>query len=310
MERIKDYYKILGVSENSSQDEIKKAYRDLAKKYHPDKHKGDKKAETRFKEISEAHTVLGNPTKRKEYDRLRKNPFAGGFNPGDYQHSGGSRVNFGSRGGGFGGLDDLLSNLFNFGERRSNPFRDSPDDIFRQSRTRATQKGPNLRTYLTIDFELAARGGETFVQTLDRKKVKLKIPAGIEDGTKMKLTGLGSPSPNGGEPGDLLVEIRIAAHPKYERKGVNIYSSEKINFAQAIFGTEIEVVTINGKKVKLKVPPGTSSGKLFRLKGLGIQTAGNKGDFFVRIEIETPQNLSSSSKKDFKEWAKKNGIAV
>lgn len=310
MEQVKNYYKILGVSETASQEEIKKAYRKLAKKFHPDKHRGDKNAESKFKEISEAYAVLGDDKKRKEYDLLRKNPFGGNFNPQDFQSPGGFRVKYGNKDGGFGGLEDLLGSLFNFGGGRQGTHRNQGEDIFGHNRPKPPPKGSDVSTRLTIDFELAARGGETVVQTIDRKKVKLKIPPGTEDGKVMKLSGLGSPAPRGGKAGDLLVEIRVAPHPNLERKGNDIYSNRKINLTQAVLGTEIEVQTINHQKVKLKIPAGTDSGKLFRLKGLGIKTAHAKGDHYVRIEIETPKHLNSRLKKEFKEWAKKAGISV
>ncbi len=311
MDPRKDYYKILGVSSKASQDEIKRAYRKLAKEFHPDTHGGDKKAEERFKEISEANSVLGDPKKRREYDLMRQNPFASGegnFGQGGYGGSGNYRVNFGESGGNFGGFDDLLSNLFGFGNRRSGFSGAGSEDIFSRTRARRPQKGQDVQSEITIPFELAAMGGETMVKTLTGKNVRLRVPAGIEDGKKMKITGQGYPAPPGGTPGDYYVIIRVAAHPRLERKGNDLYASENINFAQALFGSEIEVTTLDHKKVKIKIPAGTDSGKLFRLKGLGIQNAKGRGDFYVRIEIETPKNLSRGTKKEFEEWAKKSGL--
>ena len=152
------------------------------------------------------------------------------------------------------------------------------------------------------------KGGETAVQTPTGKKIKLKIQAGIEDGKKVKMTGQGSPSPAGGEPGDLYITIQIAKHPKFERKGNDLYSSETINFAQAIFGSEIEVATIDNKKVKLKIPAGTDSGKVFRLKKLGIQSTKVTGDLYVTVLIQSPKNLNGRNKKIFEGWAKSVGL--
>ncbi|MFZ0390833.1 MAG: DnaJ C-terminal domain-containing protein [Calditrichia bacterium] len=316
MDAKKDYYKILGVSENAPDEEIKKAYRQLAKKYHPDTRSGDKTAEERFKNISEAYSVLKDPKKRKQYDLMRKNPFAGGQGNfggggfGGYQDagSGGFTVNFGNAGqGGAGGIDDLLGSFFGFGGGRSSRHT-SAEDLFSRQHSRGPQKGADVQSELTIPFDLAATGGETVVQTPLGKQVKLKIPAGAEDGKKLKMSGHGSPANGGGKPGDLYIILHVAPHPQYERKGFDIYSSEKINLAGAVLGTNLEVTTIDGKKIKLKVPAGTGSGKTFRLKGLGIISGNSRGDHYVKIEIEVPQHLNSKSRKQFEEWARKEGL--
>lgn len=311
MDPKKDYYKILGVSERASQEEIKKAYRKLAKEYHPDTHAGDKKAEERFKEISEAHSILSDSKKRQQYDLMRRNPFASG--QGNYGHSGfedgGFRVRFGEEvGGGLGGIDDLLNSFFGFG-RRSSASPGSPfEDIFQRPRTRRTKKGADLQAEVTVPFELAAMGGETIVQTPAGKRVKIKLPPGTNDGKRMKISGQGTASPGGGMAGDLYLTVHVAAHPKFDRRGNDIYSSKRINIAQAVLGTVLEVTTIDKKKVKLKIPPGTGSGKLFRLKGLGIPGPNGRSDHLVRIEISTPEKLSSQSRKTFEEWARREGL--
>lgn len=306
----KDYYKILGVSENASLDDIKKAYRKLAKEYHPDARGGDKRAEERFKNISEAYAVLKDPQKRKEYDFLRKNPFGASQERGfeDFTNAGGGfRVNFSQSTEGFG-LDDILSDFFGFGERRTGSRRTREDDFFGFSRREARPRGEDFHATITIPFELAARGGETYVKTPSGKQLKLKIAPGTEDGKKVKMTGYGAPSPAGGETGDLYVTIQVEKHPKFERKGLDIYSTEEINFAQALLGGEIEVTTINQQKVKLKIPPGTDSGKIFRLKKLGIQAPEGVGDHYVKIMILTPKNLSQRAKKEFEQWARGAGL--
>jgi DnaJ-class molecular chaperone len=310
MDAKKDYYNILGVNENASPDDIKKAYRKLAKEYHPDAKGGDKRSEERFKNISEAYAVLKDPKKRQEYDLMRKNPFLGSQGGGfeDFTNSGGgSRVNFGRSGSGVG-LDDLLSDFFGFSGKRGGSRRQSEEDLFGFSRREARHKSEDFHATINIPFELAARGGETYVQTPTGKQVKLKITPGTEDGKKVKMTGQGAPAPAGGIPGDLYITIHVDKHPKYQRKGLDIYSSEEINFAQALLGTEIEVTTINQQKVKLKIPAGTDSGKVFRLKKLGIQTSDDTGDQYVKIMIQAPKNLSGRAKREFESWAREAGL--
>ncbi len=310
MDPQKDYYKILGLSENASVDEIKKAYRKLAKEYHPDAKGGDKKSEERFKGISEAYAVLKDPKRRQEYDLMRKNPFAsgqGGFGTRDFGNRGGFHVNFGNSGDTVG-FDDLLSNFFGFGGKKSRSRGDFNGDFFSRSRPRTRQRGSDFQATITVPFEMAALGGETQVRTPGGKRVKLKITPGTEDGKRVKMTGYGAPSPEGGPAGDLFITIQVEKHSFFERENKDIYSTEEVNFAQALLGTEIEVRTIGNQKVKLKIPAGTDSEKLFRLKGLGIQTNNGTGDHFVRIKIKTPKNLSSRIRRQFEEWARSAGL--
>ncbi len=313
MDPKKNYYKILGVSENAGEEEIKQAYRRLAKEYHPDRRGGDKAAEERFKEISEAYSVLSDPQRRQEYDMLRKNPFMGqgGFSFGG-QRPGGYRVHF--QNSGFDHLGDLLGNLFGFdGRSRGRKMEDvfnsrfDLEDLFGPTHTHVG-RGSDVETRITIPFELAANGGETVITTGAGRKVKIKIPPGIENGKRIRIRGHGAPAPGGGPPGDLYVRITVAPHPEFERKGKDIYSNAYINIAQAILGTEIEVRTIDGKKIKLKIPPGTSGGKVFRLPGMGVPGDTGRGDHYVRIHITVPDNLTPRQLKEFKEWARKVGL--
>lgn len=308
MDPRKDYYRILGVSEDADAAKIKKAYRDLAKKYHPDRRGGDQHAELKFKEISEAYSILNNPQKRKEYDMMRKNPFSRGGNF-DGQNFGPGSFRFES-GGGFEGFSDIFENLFSGGAGKRGSFFNRGDDfqdVFTQRKTRPS-RGRDIESNVTIGFELAAKGGETFLVTRDGKKVKLKVPAGTENGKRIKMSGYGQKSPAGGMSGDLIVTIHVAAHPEFERKGNDIYSIAEINMAQAVLGCEIYVNTVHGKKVKLKIPPGTSSGKTFRLAGMGINSQSGKGAHNVKIRITVPQNLSTGQKKKFKDWAMDTGL--
>jgi DnaJ-class molecular chaperone len=299
----KDYYKILGVSEDADAAIIKKAYRDLAKQYHPDKRGGDRQAELKFKEISEAYSILNNPQKRKEYNMTRNNPFPGGGNFKNDNYGTGS-FRFES-GGGFEGFSDIFNNLFSGGSSKRGSFfnqKNDFEDIFTRSRTRPA-RGRDIESKVTVGFEFAVKGGETLLVTGDGKKVKIKIPAGTEDGKRIKMSGYGQKAPTGGMPGDMYVTIQVAPHPKFERKGNDIYSIAEINMAQALLGSEIYVNTVHGKKVKLKIPPGTSSGKTFRLAGMGINSKSGRGSHNVKIRITVPPNLSSGQKKRFKEWA-------
>lgn len=313
MDPKKDYYKILGINESTSPDDIKKAYRKLAKEYHPDTKGGDRSAEERFKDISEAYAILKDPKKRREYDLMRKNPFAsgaGGFNydsGGDFSEF---RMNFGNSGGNFSGIDDLLGSFFGFGGRRSRSDYNHQDSFFNQYRTRQPRKGEDFQANISIPFELAARGGETYVRTPTNKRIKLKIAPGTENGKKVKMTGYGATPPGGGTPGDLYITLQVEKHPKFERKGNDIYSTEQINVAQALLGTEIEVSTIRNQKIKLKIPPGTDSGKLFRLKKLGIESSNGVGDHYVRIMISTPKKMNNKSRKLFEEWARVEGLVL
>jgi len=274
----KDYYAILGVSENASVDEIKKAYRQLAKQYHPDRQKNNQQAEEKFKEIVEAYEVLKDPEKRREYDQLRK---WGGFTGFHYNDQG--DFTFGSSADLFGGIDlsfgqssgsdwlaDLLNNLFS---RRS---------VFRGSSSRVSTG--DLRTQVTIPLELAARGGRIYLQ-IGEHKVALRIPAGIEEGEQLRLRGLGIIDPVTGQRGDCYVEIHLAPHHFFQRQGLDIYCTVVLTAQQAARGTRIKVKTIYGQKVILNIPPGTQEGAVFKLKGLGIRRGSEVGDQLVKIKI-------------------------
>lgn len=304
-----DYYRILGVSESATADEIKRAYRRLAKENHPDSQGGSSEAEERFKEISEAYSVLGNEEKRRQYDMMRKGGFFGGpnggFNPGQGNPFGGGEFS--------GNIEDIFGDLF--GDVRGGGQRGRGgmggfkfEDIFTRRGKTSPSPGADLKSEIAIPFELAVNGGETIIKTGGGSKVRIKIPQGIEDGKKIRIRGHGRPSPQGGASGDLYITIRISPHPDFERRGSDIYSSVYINVAEAVLGTEIEAKTVSGKRVKLKIPAGTSSGKVFRLPKLGVKNTDGIGDHFVRIEIDIPRDLSISQRRDFKAWAKKVGL--
>ena len=287
----RDYYEVLGVSKNASDDEIKKAYRKLAVKYHPDKNPGDKEAEAKFKEINEAHDVLSDKQKRARYDQFGHagvggasgNPFAGG-NPfgGGFNYNGQTfNFDFG------GGLDDILGNLFGFGAAGS----------------RRPRKGADYQTAVTLTFEEAIFG-TTKTVTVDGADLKVKIPAGIDDGMSIRLRGKGGPAPEGGtEPGDLYVRVRVKPHKSLTREGAIILSEEKIDMVDAALGCEIDVETVDGK-ITMKVPAGTQSGTPFKLSGHGVpfRADGDRGPHIVTVIVETPKNLSRKQKELLEEF--------
>lgn len=295
----KDYYKILGVSETASPAEIKKIYRKLAKQYHPDSHPNDKQAENRFKEISEAYQVLSDPEKRRKYDEFRK---YGGAMPGGGDF-GDIHFNWGSPNGasGMGGstFGDLFSQFFGGigGSRRTHS---------------RSVRGQNVEADLTIPFEVAALGGKqpfTVNYSGKQKTFSVNIKPGIEDGEKIRLRGQGSPG-YGGQPGDLILTVHISPHPVFYREGLNIISKVKINLAQALLGTKIQVSTVEGKKVQLKIHPGSQNGQRLRLKKMGIKTKdGRVGDQFVELEVVLPESLDRSQKKMIEEFARASNMS-
>ena len=292
----RDYYEILGVSKNASDDEIKKAYRKLAFKYHPDKNPGDKEAEAKFKEATEANEVLSDKQKRARYDQFGHAGVGGnsstGGNPfgGSYSFNG---QNFNFDFGGDCGFDDIFSTLFGFGNGRTQ-----------------RRRGADYRTVLTISFEESIFGTTKKVQ-VDGKEINLKIPAGIDDGQSIRLRGHGGPAPDStGEAGDLLVQIRVRPHKTLTREGYIILSEQHISMIDAALGCEVEIETIDGK-ITMKIPAGTQSGTPFKLSGHGIPMRGEeRGPHIVNVIVDTPTNLSKKQKELLEEFrtAKKRGF--
>ncbi len=286
----RDYYEVLGVSKNASDDEIKKAYRKLAVKYHPDKNPGNKEAEEKFKEISEAHEVLSDKQKRARYDQFGHAGVggnSGGGNPfqnGNFNFNGQS-FNFDFGGG--GGFDDILGSIFGFGGAGA----------------RRNRRGEDYQTSIVISFEDAIFGTTGTIE-VDGKQTKIKIPAGIDDGMSIRLRGKGGEAPTaGGERGDLYVRIKVKPHKHLTREGNIILSEETIDMVDAALGCEIDVETVDGN-ITMKVPAGTQSGTPFKLSGHGVpfRADGDRGPHIVTIIVETPKNLSRKQKELLEEF--------
>lgn len=299
----KDYYAVLGVDKSASSADIKKAYRKLAQKHHPDANQGDAKAEERFKEVSAAYDVLSDPKQKEEYDRIREMVAAGGFRTGG---AGGPGFGgFGGFGGGPGGGRVRVENINDiFG---GGGFGDLFGDLFGSGGGGATSggfgramRGTDLETETTLSFEEALQGVQVELHLAERggapRTVKARIPAGVTDGARIKLAGKGAPGPNGGPPGDLYVKVRVRPHKVFGRKNKDLTLALPVTFAEAALGAQIDVPTLNGGPVKLKIPAGTSSGKTFRVKGKGVPSGGQKGDLLVTVQVAVPQKLNREAR--------------
>lgn len=300
----RDFYQILGIGETATQDEIKKQFRKLAKQYHPDRNKGAKAAETKFKEISEAYDTLSDEKKRAEYDTLRKyGAFSGqggqggqpGFDPSQF---GRSRHGNEPGGTGFGDGDnweEILAQFFG-GET---PFAGGTQRRRRGGRQQQ-MPGRDVEAELMIPF-MEAVNGTTRVIQVGSKKLNIRIPAGIDEAGRIRLAGQGEPGPFGGPSGDLLITVHVAPDPHFTRKGNDIYSAVEIPFTEAILGTKRSVRTLT-KTVTLSIPPGTQPGAMLRLKGQGISANGAVGDQYVEVKVSIPKNLTVKQKKMIEEW--------
>lgn len=287
----KDYYETLGVSKGATEEEIKKAYRALARKFHPDLHPGNKDMEARFKEINEAYHVLSDQKKRSDYD------LTGGvtFEPGMGGYPGGAGgFNFENAGqggfGGFGGFDDIFS------------------DIFGGRRRRGAVKGADLEYTLGLDFIHAVKGADVKI-TISRKTggetLTVKIPAGVKTGSRVRVAGKGDHGYEGGPAGDLFITIDVKGHPHFKRIDDDIYVDVPVTVKEAVLGAEVLVPTIDGHTT-VRIPPGTSGGQKLRIKGKGVRAPSRHGDEYLVINIEVPKKPDPGSKELIEEFDRIN----
>lgn len=284
----RDYYETIGVSRSASADEIKKAYRKLAKKHHPDANPDDPGAQKKFAEITEAYEVLSDTEKRQKYDQFGSNWSKVG---------GGGGSPFGGFGGGGGGagfdLNDILGGMFGGGGGGSSPFGGGGGR--RQPRA---QNGQNIEAEIRVPFQVGVEGGEHELTLQTGGKVNrltAKIPAGINDGGKVRLAGQGHPGQGGGAPGDVIVTVKISPHPWFRREGANLLVDVPISPAEAVLGSKVDVPTLSEGTVVMSIPPGTSSGAKLRLRGKGAldRKTGDRGDQLVVVKIVVPKTTSA-----------------
>lgn len=305
----KDFYAVLGVPKDADAATIKKAYRKLARQLHPDHNPGDATAEAKFKDIGEAYAVLSDTEQRQQYDQLRamaggarftapggarggsagfEDLFGGMFGGAGGAGGQGGRVRYSTGGG--GGFEDLLGGLFGGG---GGGF----------SAQRGPQPGIDLTATTTLPFRTAAEGS-TVSLSVEGRTVTARIPAGVRDGQKIRLRGKGRPGERGAEPGDLVITVSVTPHPVFTSEGDNLRVTVPVSFDEAALGATVEVPTLDGSTVRVKVPAGTPSGRTLRVKGKGIHTAKATGDLLVTVQVAVPQRLSSAAKEAVEAFAK------
>jgi molecular chaperone DnaJ len=376
MAQNKDFYAVLGVSASASQDEIKKQYRKLAARYHPDKNPNDAKAADRFKEISEAYQVLGDAERRKQYDQMRQLGAFGGFGgrtgarpgapPGAGGFPGGGNFHFEDFDiGGLGGLGDIFSSMFG-----------SSGATGGKARSRGPERGQDVEMQVEVPFRVAALGGKIPVElevneecptchgtgaapgaklqtcpecngrgtisfgqggfavqrpcpmclgrgqvptercptcngageVRTRKKVLITVPPGADNGARIRLKGQGGRGERNGPPGDLLITFQVEPDRFFRREGLDVIAPVPINIAQATLGSRISVRTLDGKRVAIRIPPGTPNGKRFRVRGQGIERDGARGDLIVQVDVQVPEKLTEDQEKAMKEFAEASGL--
>ena len=306
----KDFYAVLGVDKKATEADLKKTYRKLARKYHPDSNPGDAGAEAKFKEISEAYSVLSDKEQRQEYDQVRamgsgarftaggpgqgggfEDVFGGMFGGGQPGGGGGQRVRFG-QGGGF---EDILGGMFGGGAGAGGAGFGQPSGGFRGFG--GPTKGRDVTASTTLDFTTAITGDTIKLSQGNGRPVNVRIPAGVADGQKIRLRGRGETSPDGGDAGDLVVLVHVRKHPVFERDGQHLRLDVPVTFVEAALGATIQVPTLGGEPVKLRVAPGTPSGRVLRVKGRGVTTKDGTGDLLATVQVAVPSHLSDAARK-------------
>jgi len=291
-----DFYKELGVSRGASDDEIKKAYRKLAAQLHPDKNPGDKKAEARFKNVNRAYQALSDAEKRRTYDEFGEEGLREGFNPAAARAYRGGGMPGGyrrSRSSGSMNVEDLFSRPGS--EPPSGGIGDLFGDLFSRagrSSSNPSMKGSDIASEVSVDFISALRGAELKVRMQDGgDEITVRVPPGAGDGDKVRISGHGAPGAFGGPPGDLILNIRVAKHPHFERSGLDLYLDLPITVAEAYRGAKVRVPTPDGP-ITLTVPKHAQSGQVARLKGRGVKRKTEQGDLYIRFQIKLPVSES------------------
>ncbi|MDR4532031.1 DnaJ C-terminal domain-containing protein [Glutamicibacter sp. PS] len=295
----KDFYAILGVAKDASEADIKKAYRKLARKYHPDTNPGDDVAEQKFKDVSEANSVLSDPEQRQQYDAIRA-------------MGSGARFTSGGPGGAGGqaGFEDIFSNLFGGSQSAGQPdfsnlfgggggFGQGGFGGFGQQAP--PRKGADRTATTSISFAGSINGTTIGLRESNGEVIDVRVPAGIKDGQSVRVRGRGQPGPAGN--GDLIVKVKVADHPFFKREENNIRIHVPVTFAEAALGTKLSVPTLDGGHVSVKVPAGSNSGRTLRLKGKGVKTSKATGDLLIVLDVVVPQNLSDEARKAIEEFA-------
>jgi len=308
----KDYYSTLGVAKTASEAEIKKAYRKLARKYHPDLNPGDKSAETNFKQVNEAHEVLGDPEKRRKYDELGANwrayentPPPPGAHPGGWPGATGSGGGASYRTMTPDEVQEMFGDADPFSDFFHTFFGGAPAGGSARGRAARPRRGRDVEHGVDLTLEEAFSGASrrlTINQDGRSRIVDVRIPAGVRDGSKVRAAGEGEPAPPGGSAGDLFLVVHILPHARFERRGQDVYTKVRIPVATAVLGGEIPVETLNGSSLRLRVPELTGSGRLFRLRGHGMPQVGKpdeRGDMFAAAEIAIPTELSPEEREHY-----------
>ena len=311
----KDFYAILGVAKDADDATIKKTYRKLARKFHPDRTAGDTKAEDRFKEIGEAYSVLSDPEQRQQYDQIRAMTHggarftaggpggAGGFEDmfsGMFGGGGGPNVRFttGGRGGAQPDLEDLLGGLFGGAGGQGGfggGYAGGPGG-YGYGPTRGPRRGQDVEARVTLSFRQAVEG-DTVSLSGPTGQVTTRIPAGVKDGQRIKLRGKGHAGDPGGEAGDLLLLVSVTPHPVFGREGDNLTIDLPVTFAEAALGATVTVPTLTGDSVRVRVAPGTPSGRVLRVKSRGVRTSKHTGDLLAKVQVVVPQRLSDAARE-------------